>query len=100
MPQPLQFTFFCLAGDLDWPVDSIMVCTQMSSLGMRSDFICCAVITPPVIVMSHQKMSLNSRVEFRRMSLKFGDVDSLNLSVSTAIILYQAMIQKKSINFM
>ena len=29
-----------------------------------------------------------------------GDVDSLNLSVSTAIILYQAMIQKKSINFM
>ena len=29
-----------------------------------------------------------------------GDVDSLNLSVSSAIILYQAMIQKKSINFM
>ena len=28
-----------------------------------------------------------------------GKVDSLNLSVSTAIILYEAMNQKKSINF-
>jgi TrmH family RNA methyltransferase len=28
-----------------------------------------------------------------------GDVDSLNLSVSTSIILYEAMNQRKSINF-
>ena len=40
----------------------------------------------------------NSNSTFRIPMI--GDVDSLNLSVSTAIILYEAMIQKKSINFM
>jgi len=58
----------------------------------------CAVLMGTESSQINDMFLKNSNSTFRIPMI--GDVDSLNLSVSTAIILYEAMIQKKSINFM